>query len=563
MAASCEPFPSRRLKANGRIVKELLTFATKPTQSRTTYFSVVRDKPFGWIARFKLRYAYCTRPLYPLHAICQHLFNAIFFIACRDALAHTQCVGDNQKGATIQTSGENAVQMTRVQFGGWLRQELEKKSMTRRRLAQLCVVEPSTVGRWVSGKSIIEAETRPKLAKALGLSLDELPDVASEKYQNETDVAAITSSELIHLYTVRDGIPDHALIELADETGFFAIEGFKLHYWDDTEYQPDIPYPALHNYLIKNVRDRQLLLSAPPEAIELPAQSDRKELDYTNTYRAYALITLANKSISQVYDKQNRHELFVRLMLEMTNRGLFNYTPGTSPDFSKQDDPKLGEPRIAWLGKNERRWLQGLYCIYGEISRKGVYKPPPKPKSAENGGLVVESHEDLIGLLDEAGTYAKDIIVGDAFDVAVAIANEDRYKILLTLLDIKQSVLRGIERYPETRGSIEAMYRNEDKDCRDPVGEFSKKWQAFISELESTVHWMLIGKDVAKIDPTVVQRLNKVIAKVRQYVTAPSSRHDALRRVCSFVEKRRRDDKKPPTFLQFERAWELSYDFSR
>lgn len=460
--------------------------------------------------------------------------------------------------------------MTKQEFGKWLSDRLRHEGLDQKNLARQCGVSGSTITRWKNGEVIIDPDSRIRLAQALGLRLDEMPEVlGARELASGVPLPAIgptLNATSVELHVVRDGVPDHSLIELAVELGCFANQGIAVKVVDNSTR---LRFPHLQNEILDTEYERKLLLFSSPKGVLNLEDRQYVPLKTTNIYRAYAMITLRDKLLAQMIDQVNPTQ-FVYLMRQMADRGMLDRLEslaiGSTASRGKQPEvPHFCEPRIGWQGPDECRFLCGIYLMYSEIARQAICGRDVLDAISERGfenrmspeSDFSVSHDALLGQLDESGSFGRDVIVGDAFDLAVAFSRTKKYKVLLSLRDIKSHVLneKTLDRYLETCKAIEAIYP-EGKDSS--VKMFLKKWNDFFGKLESRVNWLVIGKEADKCRGDVERRLNNVIDMVVQYVTAPRTARDAKQRLWQIVN-RSRTGVEAPELEAFEKAWEESY----
>jgi len=453
-------------------------------------------------------------------------------------------------------------------FAVWLRKRLRQLGMTQADLAKMMDVDASTVSKWTKAPTGIKEVTRRKLAEKLGVALTDIP-VSVNADPTAANPPTGPHSERTNVYTVADGIPDHCLIQLAEEIGLFRQFGVELVEISESEkHDLKTDYPARQQQLA-DLGPGDLpffdfefsLVSGQKDGLQLRLKPGKKSIEVatTNKYTGYALITSATKSVHSVYLEPTRkleelRELFERLL----ERGVFGDNEHAS--------------RIACLGPLERKFTLWALGLYSELAGEELFSLPDLNsdkvhKLFGEDWSQISARTELLETLDDFGTRGRDIIVGDVLTLAVALANPKRYKVLLTNEDI-QSVIREMNPYTNlnTLRRLKHLYKTTEN--ADAIDGFKAAWKNWFDLLEQPVNWYLIYEDSVSS-----ARLNKIVAtlaKVADQVThhVIQKREQALGQLLDIVKRHRvglaltEDDAGSRLGLAgFMKACELGYQF--
>ncbi len=434
----------------------------------------------------------------------------------------------------------------KTEFGRWLDDQLEDRALDIPRLAERMGVSPHAIYKARSGHRSLTDANRAKLAAVFDISTEAIPPSMAPRGPLDDSRAGAVHARAepapTTFYCVRDGVPDHCMLQLAEADGKLA--GFEL--LEPPGIDPLQRYPGLQLSCL------ELALRHDVPALFACADKHIGELEescgcvlhkilHTDDYHGYALVTLASKRITPATrsldespaEGPSSHPTrrFNALMSELRGAGVI------SSDGSRD--------RTACLTSEEDEFIRLLCRLHDEMDR-GV------PDSVVETDDHLEDREDILTHLDLIGTDARDVVVGDAYHLALALDPASRYKALLTFRDVEFAI----------------QFARSDKMIRKNIRpDFESHWLGKLEELKTSVSWYMLPDSELSVGgaefEATLEALRSAGTQTIKSLLDPHARVGALRLLhrCIFESPTRRRGERASE-AAFARAWGICFDLA-
>lgn len=433
-------------------------------------------------------------------------------------------------------------------FPEWLESRIHEAGITKAELAARIDRSPATVSRLVRGSLRPNASLRLSIATALGLSPSEIPDDINETKEpgSYRAVPLYTPAETpvpCVLNVIDQGIPDHTLINLANDLGLFRPFNITLAIANHKEQT----YPRLQEQLFasSDYTSSQLsLVSCASKVISRIDNASATTMARVNSYSGYALVSRASDRITP--PRQLSGEAQVRAFVELFDDIL-------------EQEAECNVNIVDEMGEQFYLLLLDLYKELTGFDIKTSYNNAPRENTASYKAY------GLLESLDKIGKSHADFVIGHAYSIAVVMENSQHYALLLTADDVATIAqnARTLRRYRMRLESGSQCARESPDGAKT---DDLKTWcDGQLAKLKLHNVWSLnIRFDEVKNSTemkTLVCRIASVAYRLLNLLKDSRLRLDAMQRLRSYANNHP-DDRtrfRAVSLETFEAAWKLAY----
>lgn len=381
-------------------------------------------------------------------------------------------------------------------FAKWLTEQLDRKRMKNKQLAELLGVSGPAVSRLRNGKMLPSLKLLNRMAAVFNIELADMPTPAMMAHRT----GRAGSEELI---VAQSRIPDHSLFHTDHIKNLFHQKGVFLQ-----KFMPryETNYWQLYHDAVKSALSRDLpALICGPTTLFGPVADTLPIIFRSHAFRGYSLIAREGMMISAPFSaSQAKVEKTLRGLLEDLTES--NLWPGDSAG-----------NRVFWNGVEETKFFTALEGMKQEIF-DGIAFTIPTPKNK----IHALTSDKLLTLLNKPGTLGYDLVIGDALCLGRAITTGSGYKVLFTLGDLWRVVAAIDENKPPIWARmLKSVYPHES--LTESVRAFKAKWSRIAALLEADVYWFLYLPHSWPTERR--ERLSRAISLILSAISREMQRH--------------------------------------
>lgn len=416
-------------------------------------------------------------------------------------------------------------------FGQWLYQQLENKRTTAKDLAKATGISEATISRIKNGKTPLTPKMRNLIAHALSVDVTEIPADTIQQRLN-----ASSREEHSRLEIIKPSHPDHALLNYCFQQNIFRESGI-ICQEHELDYYGEKHPENYHRFIEHQLnQDKTVLVACSETALEkLPMRPTRKTLSHKLS--GYSLVSRAGVDFPCIYKDGHGSDLFAfKCFLE------YLIDADLCPHGSRND-------RIAWMSGLEYQFLDLLFGL----AREAVLEEKFKPMRA-----ISSSVRPCLSSLYCLGANGADLLVADAARTALALSAPEKYKVVLSLHDIKRIISNITCENSKTWSSlIKPLYCSDN--CAAAIDYFKAFWIHEIEKLEIPIYWHLFIPD--SVDEqrtrTIEARLLEARMRIERKLSSPVLRLDVVRQI--YEKTQYQNDTTVLDFKVFFDVWKSSF----
>lgn len=416
-------------------------------------------------------------------------------------------------------------------FSKWLDEQLLKHGLTGKDFANLIGVSEATVSRIRTGKKALSPRMRALLSTGLKVPCQEIPDATLMKEQ------VPVHGELPAFYLLRSAIPDHTLLNYADEQGVFARNGLETRLIPELDAGRHFP-SSYASAINRNLAEGNVVLVMGPGTTLEEAGAKATKSIFSHTYKGYAFIARATTHLPALENSPPKKRLFTlkHILEHLDEVGLWR-----SGNIA----------RFSWLSEMDQSFINAVRGLAKEMLTGEKYVPTQTLRTPEKSG---------IDCLHDMGDYGADIAVADAGSLGRAYQQGDKYSVILTLSDLQNTINSiDVSAPPSWARHIKKAYYSDKAETA--IERFKHFWMTELSRLESAIDWHLfvpagIEQDTVKL---MQQRLVDVKNELDHAIANPERARNMKQWVRDYIHEHLSYDDTLTGMDAFERAWQSCY----